>query len=269
MTTKVQLKGLIVPVLTPFKESGAVDERAFVRHLEFLAGHGVQRIMVNGTTAEFHSLLPKERKMLLKLARRHFPGFIVLHACGLGLAEKKIEVQWANKLDANAVASLPPIYPAGLPEAGIIEYLQALEAEAEVPFILYNFPKHTGNAITPEILKAVPHVALKDSAQDLELMEHTPKYFVGSSANIFEPVRQGAAGFVSATANVRPELYTAFEMLLADARIEEAAVMQEEVRAYSAQFSGGGVPALKQALAYMLPGYPVHVRCPLRAADDV
>ena len=50
--------------------------------------------------------------MLLKLARRHFHGFIVLHACGLGLSEKKIEVQWANKSGADAVASLPPIYPA-------------------------------------------------------------------------------------------------------------------------------------------------------------
>lgn len=259
-----ELKGLIVPVLTPFKDSGAVDEGAFIRHLEFLMGHGVRRIMVNGTTAEFHSLLPKERKRLMKLARRHFPDFIVLHACGLELAQRKAEVRWAGELGADAVATLPPIYPAGISAAGIIEYLQALEAEAEMPFILYNFPKHSGNAITPEILKAVPHAALKDSAQNLELMEHTPKYFIGSSSHVFEPVRQGAAGFVSATANVRPELYTAFETLLAGARIEEAAVMQEEVQAYSASLSAGGVPLLKQTLARKLPGYPAHVRLPLK-----
>ena len=132
-----------------------------------------------------------------------------------------------------------------------------------MPFILYNFPKHTGNALTPEILKAVPHYALKDSAQNLELIEHTPRYFIGTSTNIYEPVRQGAAGFVAATANVRPELYSDFEVLLAAARSEEAAVMQDEVRAYSAPFSAGGVPALKQALARMLPGYPIQVRCPL------
>jgi len=184
-----ELKGLIVPVLTPFKASGAIDEHAFIRHLEFLAHHGVRRIMVNGTTGEFHSLLAKERKMLLKLARRHFPGFI--------------------------------------------EYFRALEAESEVPFILYNFPKHSGNPITPEILKAVPHAALKDSAQNLELME----------------------------------LYAAIEILLAGPRIEEAAMMQEEVRAYSSPFSAGGVPLLKQALARMLPDYPVNVRPPLCSRD--
>ncbi len=259
----IELKGLIVPVLTPFMESGALDERAFIRHLEFLVQHGVRRIMVNGTTAEFYSLLPKERKILLKLARKHFPGLIILHAGGTGLAQNRIEVKWANELGADAVAALPPIYPAGLPAEGIIEYFQALEKEAEVPFILYNFPKHTGNPITPEILKSVPHFAMKDSSQNLELMEHTPRYFVGSSTNIYEPVQQGAAGFVSATANVRPELYSAMDLLVVAAKVEEAAVMQEEVRAYSAQFSTGGVPALKQALAKALPDYPTKVRCPL------
>lgn len=258
-----ELKGLIVPVLTPFKETGEIDDRAFIQHLEFLTGHGVRRIMVNGTTAEFHSLLPEERKSQLKLARRHFPGLIVLHAGGMGLAQNRIEVQWANELGADAVAALPPVYPAELPAAGIIAYFQVLEAEAKVPFILYNFPKHTGNAITPEILKAVPHHALKDSAQNLGLMEHTPRYFIGSSTNIYEPIQQGAAGFVAATANVRPELYAAMEMLVVAAKVEEAALMQEEIQAYSAPFSAGGVPLLKQALARKLPGYPASVRCPL------
>lgn len=258
-----ELKGLIVPVLTPFRESGEIDHDAFIRHLEFLAKHGVRRIMVNGTTGEFHSLLPEERKMLLTLARRHFPGFIVLHAGGCGLAQNKVEVRWANRFGADAVAALPPFYPAGLPETGLIEYFQRLEAEADVPFILYNFPKHCGNEITSEILKTVPHAALKDSAKHLGLIEYTSKYFVGSSTDIFEPVQQGAAGFVSATANVRPELYSDFEALLADARSEEAAIMQEEVRAGSAPFSKGGVPLLKQALSRVLPEYPENVRCPL------
>ncbi len=263
-TGPIGWSGLIVPVPTPFDASGGIDEHAFIAHLEFLAHHGVRRIMVNGTTSEFYSLLPEERKRLFRLARGHFSGLIVLHVGGVGLAQNRTEIHWANEWGADAVAALPPIYPAGLPAAGIIEYFQSLEVEADVPFILYNFPKHTGNAITPEILNAVPHVALKDSAQNLGLMEHTPKYFIGSSTHIFEPIQQGGAGFVSATANIRPELYTAFEMLLEDARVEEAAVMQEEVRAYSAPFSAGGIPLLKQALARKLPGYPGNVRCPLR-----
>jgi 4-hydroxy-tetrahydrodipicolinate synthase len=259
-----KLKGLIVPVLTPFKDGGGIDPDAFARHLDFLFNQGVQRIMVNGTSAEFYSLLPDERRTLMKLARKYFPGLIILHVGGCGLAQNKIEVQWAGEFGADAVAALPPIYPAGLPATGIIEYFQALQAEADVPFMLYNFPRHTGNTITPEILKAVSHFGLKDSAQNLELMEYTPHYFIGSSTNIYAPVQQGAAGFVSATANVRPELYAALEILLVSAKVEEAAMVQEEVRAYSAQFSAGGVPALKRALARKLTGYPTSVRLPLQ-----
>lgn len=260
---QVGLKGLIVPVLTPFDDSGAIDERAFIRHLEFLAHHGIHRIMINGTTAEFFSLLPDERKTLLKLARRYFSGLIILHAGGTGLAQNKIEVRWANEFGADAVAALPPIYPVGLSQAGIIDYFCALEAEADVPFILYNFPKHSGNPITPEILKAVPHYGIKDSGQNLELMEHTARYFIGSSTNIYEPVQQGAAGFVSATANVRPEIYAAMETLAVAMKVGEAAVLQEEIRAYSAPFSAGGIPMLKQALSRKLTNYPVNVRVPL------
>lgn len=258
-----ELKGLIVPVLTPFNDAGGIDEEAFIGHLEFLSEHGIARIMVNGTTAEFFSLLPEERKQLLKLARKHFSGLVVLHAGGLGLEQNKLEVQWANECGADAVAALPPIYPAGLPEAGMIEYFQTLEKEADMPFILYNFPKHAGNALTPEVLKAVPHYAIKDSAQHFELMEHTPRYFVGSSTNIYEPIQQGAAGFVAATANVRPEMYAAMELLVVAAKVEEAAILQQEVKAYSKKFSTGGVPMLKQALARKLKDYPVNVRLPL------
>lgn len=261
--TEVALSGLIVPVLTPFKDTGEIDAPAFIQHLEFLSHHGIHRIMVNGTTAEFYSLLPEERKTLLKLARRYFPGMIISHVGGLGLLQNLEEVRWANELGADAVAALPPLYPAGLSADGIVEYLRQLSAAAEIPFILYNFPKHTGNALTDDMLQKIPHQAMKDSGQQLDLMPATPQYFIGSSSHILEPVQQGAAGFVAATANVRPELYSAFEMLLTDARIEEAARMQEEVRAYSSPFSAGGVPMLKQALARKLPDYPVHVRYPL------
>lgn len=260
---KDELKGLVVPVLTPFKASGEIDSKAFIQHLDYLGQHGIRRIMVNGTTGEFYSLLPEERLLLLKLARKYFEGLIVLHAGGCGLEQNKLEVKWAHEFGADAVAVLPPMYPAGLSEAGLIAYFTELEAEAEVPFVLYNFPKHTGNAITPEILKAVPHHALKDSSQNLDLIESTPRYFMGSSTHIYGPIQQGAAGFVAATANVRPELYAAMEMMVVAAKVEEAAVMQQEVKAYSAQFSAGGVPRLKQALARKLPDYPVFVRSPL------
>jgi 4-hydroxy-tetrahydrodipicolinate synthase len=257
------LSGLIVPVPTPFDCSGALDRGAFAAHLDFLAQHGVRRIMVNGTTGEFYSLLPEERQLMLEWARECFDGFIVLHVGGCGLVQNKMEVRRANELGADAVAALPPIYPAGLSSVGIINYLQALSAEAQGPFLLYNFPKHTGNALTPEILQAVPHAALKDSLQNLSLIQQTPRYFVGSSTNILPACLQGGVGFVSASANVRPDLYVAFERCWTTGDRGGATALQEEIKAFSAPFSAGGVPLLKRAIAQHLSVYPVQVRLPL------
>lgn len=261
--SEIGIQGLIVPVLTPFTSEGAIDQQAFIRHLEFLAQNGIHRIMVNGTTAEVFSLLPEERKLLLKLARRYFPGLIVQHAGGTGLSQNIREMGWANDLGADAVAVLPPIYPTALAEKGLIHYFTELGKTAEIPFMLFNFPKHSGNAITPEILKAVPHYGLKDSSQNLDLMGSTPRYFMGSSTNLLKPMQCGATGFVSASANVRPELYSELETLIASGQLEKAEIQQAEVRKFSAPFSKAGIPALKVVLSEKLAKYPRHVRCPL------
>ena len=191
------------------------------------------------------------------------PVDFVCPAGGGSLAQNREEVRWAHKYGADAVAVLPPIYPAGLPAAGIIEYFQALEAEAKVPFILYNFPKHTGNPLTPEILKAVPHAALKDSARNLELVKSTPRYFAGTSAHILECIEHGATGYVAATANVRPALYADMETAVAAGDLAHAHILQDEMRHYSAPFSAGGVLLLKKTLAEKLADYPAYVRLPL------
>jgi dihydrodipicolinate synthase/N-acetylneuraminate lyase len=258
-----RLVGLIVPLLTPFNEAGEVDLRAFEDHLAFLADQGVERIMVNGTTAEFYSLLPEERKALFVQARNSFSGQLVLHAGGGSLLQNLEEVRWANEYGADAVAVLPPFYPSSLPEQGMVDYLSRLASEAEVPFILYNFPTHTGNPLTASILKQVPHAALKDSGQQLDLIDATPRYFVGSSSRVMPAIEAGAVGFVSATANVRPALYADLALAIASGDLAHAYRLQDEIKRFSAPFSRGGVPLLKQVLAGKVSGYPIRVRCPL------
>lgn len=261
---QISLSGLVVPVLTPFNEKNEIDPRVFIQHLEFLAQRGVHRIMLNGTTAEFYALLPEERKTLLKLARRYFPGMILLHLGGGSLRQNLEEVRWATDCGADAVVALPPYYPAELPAENMVAYLCALEDAAEVPFILYNFPKHTGNPLTPEILRQVPHAALKDSGKNMDLVAATPRYFIGSSTEIFPAMEQGSVGFVSATANVRPELYVGLEKAWVEGDVATANRLQNEILVYSGKFSAGGVAMLKSAMALCLPDYPARVRLPLR-----
>jgi len=255
--------GLIVPVLTPFDENGNVDLKAFRQHLEFLVAAGVKRIMVNGTTGEFYSTLPEEHKLLLETARRYFDGYLVSHLGGTGLAQNQLEIQWANDCGANAVAALPPIYPGGLPAVSITRYLRALQEKVENHFIIYNFSKNTGNPITPEILKEVPHHAMKDTDRNLDLINSAARYLVGSSSGILEPVRKGAAGFVSAAANVCPKPYCEFEALMGSGAEKQLAEKQDQIREVAGKFKNNEIATMKQSLAETIPGYPAGVRLPL------
>lgn len=162
-----EMSGLVVPVCTPFDENDAIEEGMYVKHLGLLAGQGVKRILVNGTTAEFFSLTVQERKRLMELSRRHFDGVLIFHAGCDGLAQTTELAKYGQDSGADAIAAIAPYYMASVSEQGMIDYFNALADTIKVPFILYNFPKHTQNGFTPEILSKIKHFGMKDSSADL------------------------------------------------------------------------------------------------------
>jgi 4-hydroxy-tetrahydrodipicolinate synthase len=166
--------------------------------------------------------------------------------------------QAAEHAGADFIASLPPFYIANAPADGIVEWFTQLSEATELPFILYNFPKHTGNLLTPEILKQVPHWGIKDSSADLSLVSATPRYFVGGDRKISEAYAAGAVGFVSASANIDPMPYLQIEK-------EQTPELQAAVDTVNARTSGPyAIACIKQALSEILPGYSSRVRPPLK-----
>lgn len=257
----VNLSGLIVAVLTPFDETGSIHQRAFISHLEWLAAKGVRRILVNGTTGEFFSMTAAERKRTLTLARRYFPGVVLFQAGSDSLSQTLQEARWGEDYGADAIAVLPPYYLADAPAEGIVGYFRAIAERIDAPLVLYNFPRHTGNPLTARILAQVPHAALKDSSANLELVAHTPRYFIGGDDRILESRLAGGAGFVTGRANFEPELYVAMERAT-----EEMGTEAQEVQARIARVvraTSGGIPVFKAELAKRIEGYPTDVRLPL------
>ena len=252
-----ELKGLVVPAPVPFVESGAVDFGAFLAHLDWLAEYGVRNLLVNGTTGEFFSLTPAEQLQLLQVARENWDGIIIAHTGSPVLSQCAETARAAEGEGADFVAALPPFYFAGAPAAGLMEWFTALAESTALPLILYNFPKHTGNPLTPEILAQVPHYGMKDSSADLSLIPATPRYFVGGDRKICAAYTAGARGFVSASSNADPGPYVRIET-------EQSAGNQAAVDKVYARFSGPfAIARIKQALAEILPGYPPYVRPPL------
>ncbi len=259
--TDFELKGLVVPAPAPFTESGAVDFGAFLAHLDWLAECGVRNLLVNGTTGEFFSLTPAEQLQLLQVARENWDGIIIAHTGSPVLFQCLETARAAEGEGADFIAALPPFYFAGAPAAGLVEWFTALAESTALPLILYNFPKHTGNPLTPEILAQVPHYGMKDSSADLSLIPATPRYFVGGDRKICAAYTAGAKGFVSAASNADPLPYVRIET-------DQSAENQAAVDKVYAQFSGPfAIARIKQALSEILPGYPPYVRPPLTSNE--
>jgi len=255
--TDFELNGLVVPVAVPFAESGAVDFGAFLAHLDWLAECGVRNLLVNGTTGEFFSLTPAEQLRVLQVARENWDGIIIAHTGSSVLFQCLESAHTAEEIGADFLASLPPFYFAGAPADGLVRWFNELAESTELPLILYNFPKHTGNPLTPEILAQVPHYGMKDSSADLSLIPATPRYFVGGDRKISEAYAAGAKGFVSASSNADPLPYIRIEQ---ERTSENQSAVDEVYERFSGPFA---IARIKQALSEIIPGYPSFVRPPL------
>jgi dihydrodipicolinate synthase/N-acetylneuraminate lyase len=263
------LEGLVVPPCTPFTSEGAIDERSYAAHLELLAEAGVTRLLVNGTTAEFASLTPAERQRLLVVSRRHFPHLIAFNTGSDSLVQACETAQWGADHGADVIVAMAPYYFAGVGEEGLVQFFDALAGSVELPLVLYNFPKHTGNALTPEILRRVKHIAVKDSSGDSSLMAATPCYLAGTSKRVVESMAAGAKGFVCALACCMPEQYVALETALQAGQTDAAEAIQKEIRERATAFAAPNeIACIKRDLASQIPNYPMTMRLPLLAASD-
>jgi 4-hydroxy-tetrahydrodipicolinate synthase len=127
---------------------------------------------------------------------------------------------------AAAVLVMPPFYFKKPAEAGVVAWFQRL-FDAAVPsggrVLLYHIPQITGVPITDGVLQALlaSHgelvYGLKDSAGDPEQGAHLravyPKlaYFAGNDHRVGEACVDGAAGSITAAANVFPDLVAAVQ----------------------------------------------------------
>lgn len=71
---KERLRGSIAPIVTPFKETDAVDFKALKRLIEWHIASGSHGISVTGTTGEPSSLTLEEREQVMETAIKTVNG---------------------------------------------------------------------------------------------------------------------------------------------------------------------------------------------------
>ena len=259
--------GCIVPITTPFENDLSICQPAYIDHLAFLSSRGVTRLIAGGTTAEFFSLTVAERLTLLKLSREYFPGLILFNISDDSLPTALELAKRAARYGADGLLCLPPHYYANAPIGGMISWFRKIIDAVDLPFFFYNFPKHTGNPVTPELLAAIPHAGIKDSSATRSLIGATPAYLLGGDAGIVEAYREGACGYVPGLPNAFPDIYLQLETALAKQRFDDALALENRIAAFKKSLPNvSGIVVIKKYLNSLLGSYPTIVRPPLDEA---
>jgi len=213
-----RLKGSIVPLVTPFDESGKLDELAFQELVRWHIRMGSHGISVAGSTGEPNSLSLEERCRLFSLAVEETSSRVPVVA-GTGTANLEETLQLtkeAEKRGCDAALVVVPYYSRPN-QAGLHDYFLKVAGSTTLPIIVYNIPGRTGTSIEPQTLSRLRGVCrnlvgVKEANRDFEQMSQDIMkcgrgflVYSGIEALCYPLLAIGGAGFFSATANILPK----------------------------------------------------------------
>ncbi len=266
MTSTKRIKGVLSPVVTPFKADYSPDTARFVAHCQWLMSQNCG-LAVFGTNSEANSLAAEERMSLLDAVvaagvdtSRMMPG---TGCCSI--TETVKITSHAVKHGCAGALMLPPFYYKGVSEEGLYRhYSEVIQrvADDRLRIYLYHIPPVAVIGITPglveRLLKAYPTAiaGMKDSSGDWNntkiFLDAFAKsgfdVFVGSESFLLANMRNGGVGTISATANVNPaaihKLYTEWQNTDAEAQQQRLNLVRDTVGKKYVMIS-----ALKQTIA--------------------
>jgi 4-hydroxy-tetrahydrodipicolinate synthase len=214
-----EIRGIIVPVVTPFHPDESLNEPALRQIVNYLLAHGVHGLFPCGSQSEFFALTTEEKKRVMDLVIEETRGrAFVMPNTGAVTTRESVELsRYAQAAGADAISVITPYFIKPSVEELRQHFLRIAEA-VSLPILAYNNPDRTGVPIPPALMatlaREAPHiVGIKDSSGDLTntlaYIEQCPpgfRTFMGRDTLIYAALCCGCHGAVAATANVAPEL---------------------------------------------------------------
>jgi 4-hydroxy-tetrahydrodipicolinate synthase len=195
-----EIQGVLTAMVTPFDESGAVDEAAARALARFLVENGSHGIVIAGSTGEAATLNDEEHISLLRAVVDEV-GDEATIICGTGTNDTRHSIELTKaSAEAGAAAALivTPYYNKPNP-AGILAHFEAIaEAVPELPLIAYNIPSRVIVNVSPAELAALAQidnvVGVKQANNDeLELIDGLA-VLAGNDDIFLKTLEIGAAG---------------------------------------------------------------------------
>ncbi|MGB8178460.1 MAG: dihydrodipicolinate synthase family protein, partial [Pseudolabrys sp.] len=217
------LSGVIAAIATPIDENGAPDLKRAVSLARYLLDNGCDGLNVLGTTGEATSFSVDERKGVMSAYKANgLPMHRLMVGTGAASVTDAVALtRHAADLGFGGALVLPPFYYKGVPDDGLVAYVETLVKATEqkpIPIYLYHFPAMSGLpwhvALIRRLLDSYSSriVGLKDSSGDMAYARSAAAIlkdfavFPSTEACLLDARRGDFAGCISATANVNADL---------------------------------------------------------------
>jgi 4-hydroxy-2-oxoglutarate aldolase len=258
----MRLRGIVPPLVTPFRADGEIDVSAFEANVESYAGEDLAGFLVLGSNGEAASLDEDEKLTLVEAARRRSGGRTLLVGTGCESTRETIRLTCKSaELGADGVLVLTPhFYKQRMTDEALRRHFEAVADASPVPVFLYSVPMFTGIAVSAALaasLAAHPRiVGMKDSSGDMGAMARilgaVPERFsvaCGSAPVLYPALCLGASAGVLAVANCAPRPVCALFRAVERGDHERARRIQTAILPLAtALASAHGVPGLKAAV---------------------
>ncbi len=213
--------GCITALVTPFRRN-KLDLRGLRKNVQYQIEHGVNGLLVGGSTGEAAGLTQDEWEQavatVIDIAAGRVP---VLVGTGTNSTSKSISgMKAAEQLGADGVLVVVPYYVKPTQE-GIYRHFRTLSEKVRIPIVLYNIPGRTAVNVLPATVERLAQdcpnlVAVKEASgvldQATEIINRCGDRIVvlsGDDSLTLPILAVGGKGVISVVSNIVPGDVTA------------------------------------------------------------
>lgn len=264
-----KIHGIIAAMVTSMNEDESINELEIRHQVNRQIAAGVDAVFCLGTNGEFYIQSKEEKIQVMKIVVDEVAGRVPVYA-GTGCPGTKATIELsleAKEIGVNVLSIISP-YFAAISQKEIYEHYKAIAEAVDLPIVMYNMPKRTGNNIDPstaaELAKLPNIVGIKDSSGNWDnlkgYIEATRgmdfSVLSGNDSLILPCLKEGGAGGITAVANIYPKTMVAIYQRFMAGDMEGAAAAQESIAPIRACFKFGN-PNTVTKKATNLIGNPV------------
>ena len=261
-----KFSGVGVALVTPFDETGRVDEHSLRNLVNYVIDGGVDYLVALGTTSEAATMTADERAFVVQVIAEENAGRLPI-VLGIGGNNTNQVIHDLATLPylrlGDAILSVTPYYNKPSQE-GIYQHYKAIASATKLPVILYNVPGRTGVNMTAETTLRLARefdniVAIKEASGNItqmdDIIKNKPKDFMvisGDDGITFPLITLGAVGVISVIGNAFPREFSRMVRLALEGDYANALLIHHKfTELFELLFVDGNPAGVKSILSSM------------------